>query len=112
MTPPFPARSVMDVASSVAFYRDTLGMTIVHQEDGFAILRQNNVELHLWAASDEGWRSCQGGHPNRVGGGVVHRRHGQLPRSGDRGRRALRINAQRWHPAPQRAAPAAAVGRP
>ncbi len=49
-----------DIATRVALYRDTLGFAVRHRETGFAILRRDAVDLHLWAASDEGWRTRQG----------------------------------------------------
>src|SRR5262249_40390495 len=58
-----PALPVRDVGRSVEFYRDKLGFTLVHQEAGFAILRRDAAEVHLWAASDEGWRTRGGSSP-------------------------------------------------
>lgn len=58
-----PALPVKDIAQSVGFYRDKLGFTLVHQESGFAILRRDDVEIHLWAASDESWRSRSSSSP-------------------------------------------------
>ena len=51
-----PALPVRDVAGSVAFYRDRLGFAVWHQDVGFAIVGRDDVEIHLWEASDEGWR--------------------------------------------------------
>jgi len=34
-----PAMPVRDAGAAAAFYRDRIGFTVVHQEDGFAILR-------------------------------------------------------------------------
>lgn len=56
-----PALPVRDMARSVEFYRDTLGFEVLHRDTGFAILRRDAVDLHLWAASDEGWRAREGG---------------------------------------------------
>ncbi|WP_202614676.1 VOC family protein, partial [Escherichia coli] len=39
---------------SIGFYCDKLGFTLVHHEDGFAVLMCNEVRIHLWEASDEG----------------------------------------------------------
>lgn len=52
-----PALSVREMARSVAFYRDKVGMSLVHQEGGFAILRRDEVAIHLWLANDESWRN-------------------------------------------------------
>ncbi|AJY75780.1 bleomycin resistance protein [Paenibacillus beijingensis] len=58
-----PALPVRNVALSADFYRDNLGFTIVHQEDGFAVLLRNDVRIHLWAASDESWRARTASSP-------------------------------------------------
>lgn len=46
-----PAFPVSDVARSLPFYRDRLGMTIRYQEDEFLILARDAFEVHLWAAN-------------------------------------------------------------
>lgn len=51
-----PALPVQDIAVAVAFYRDRMGFRIRHQEEGFAIVVRDAVEIHLWEASDQGWR--------------------------------------------------------
>ena len=51
-----PAMPVRDAAAAVAFYRDRLGFEVVHQEAGFAVLRRDGAQLHLWQAGDESWR--------------------------------------------------------
>lgn len=55
-----PALPVKDIGRSVEFYRDKLGFALVHQEGGFAVLRRDDAEIHLWAASDERWRGRTG----------------------------------------------------
>ncbi|HHQ9888600.1 TPA: hypothetical protein ACSXNW_004656, partial [Escherichia coli] len=40
-----------------------LDFTLVHHEDGFAVLMCNEVRIHLWEASDEGWRSRSNDSP-------------------------------------------------
>jgi catechol 2,3-dioxygenase-like lactoylglutathione lyase family enzyme len=62
-----PALPATDIARSAAFYRDQLGFTLDVLEDGFAILRRDGVEIHLWAASDESWRTRSGGSPVESG---------------------------------------------
>lgn len=52
-----PALPVKNIEKSVDFYRDKLGFTLVHHEGGFAILKRNEVRIHLWEASDESWLS-------------------------------------------------------
>lgn len=58
-----PALPVKDMERSVEFYRDELGLTLGHREGGFAIFRRDAVQIHLWAATDEGWRTRGGSSP-------------------------------------------------
>ena len=51
-----PALPVRDAARAVDFYRDKLGFEVIHQDAGFAVLRRDGAELHLWQAGDEDWR--------------------------------------------------------
>ena len=57
-----PALPVGDI-KKYRFYCDKLGFTLVHHEDGFAVLMCNEVRIHLWEASDEGWRSRSNDSP-------------------------------------------------
>lgn len=52
-----PALPVRNMGQSVEYYRGKLGFTLVHKEAGFAILQRDEVEIHLWAATDESWRT-------------------------------------------------------
>ena len=58
-----PALPVNDMARSLTFYRDKLGFTVVHHDNGFAVLRRDGVEAHLWQAADESWRTREGDSP-------------------------------------------------
>ncbi len=58
-----PALPVLNIGRSVAFYRDKLDFRLIHEEAGFAILRRDEAEIHLWAASDEDWRTREGSSP-------------------------------------------------
>jgi catechol 2,3-dioxygenase-like lactoylglutathione lyase family enzyme len=51
-----PALPVRDAPAAVAFYRDRLGFEVLHQDGGFAVLRRDDAELHLWQAGDDSWR--------------------------------------------------------
>lgn len=51
-----PALPVSDISAAVAFYRDRLGFDPGYSDDDFAILTRDEVEIHLWAASDASWR--------------------------------------------------------
>ena len=56
----YPNLPVRDVARSVEFFRDKLGLPPRHQEAGFAILSRDAIEVHLWLANDESWRTRNG----------------------------------------------------
>src|SRR5215210_8024584 len=56
LTTSIPALPVRDVAVAVAFYCSRLGFGQAHVELGFAVLRHDGVELHLWQAGDTGWQ--------------------------------------------------------
>ena len=51
-----PALPVRDVSRAVEFYRDRLGFDVLHDDAGFAVLRRDQAEVHLWQAGDESWR--------------------------------------------------------
>jgi len=59
---------VSDIPRSVAFYRDKVGLALRHQEEAFAILTRDDVELHLWRANDDRWQARGG--PRRVVSGA------------------------------------------
>ena len=63
-----PALPVKAIAQSVPFYRDLLGFSLVHQDDGMAIFRRDDIEIHLWEASDESWQTRSGDTPVVSGG--------------------------------------------
>jgi catechol 2,3-dioxygenase-like lactoylglutathione lyase family enzyme len=50
-----PALPVADVAAAVAHYRDRLGFTAEHVDDGFAVLQRDAARIHLWEAGDGSW---------------------------------------------------------
>ncbi len=58
-----PGLPVSDMERSAAFFRDKLGFTLVFQKEGFAKLRRDAVEIHLWGATDEDWRTRDGSSP-------------------------------------------------
>jgi catechol 2,3-dioxygenase-like lactoylglutathione lyase family enzyme len=51
-----PALPVRDAARAVEFYRDRLGFEVLHHDGGFAVVRRDEAEVHLWEAGDESWR--------------------------------------------------------
>lgn len=52
-----PAMPVSDVAHSATFYREKLGFEVAYQEESFAIMHCDGVEIHLWLAGDQDWRT-------------------------------------------------------
>jgi catechol 2,3-dioxygenase-like lactoylglutathione lyase family enzyme len=52
-----PALPVRDVGAAVAHYRDRFGFQAPHETAEFAVLVRDDAVLHVWAASDEEWRS-------------------------------------------------------
>ena len=52
-----PALPVKSIKESLEFYCEKLGFTLVHHEDGLAILKSNEVRIHLWEAFDESWQT-------------------------------------------------------
>jgi catechol 2,3-dioxygenase-like lactoylglutathione lyase family enzyme len=46
-----PSLPVLEIARAVAFYTEKLGFAAIVQDSGFAILVQDDVELHVWAAN-------------------------------------------------------------
>lgn len=50
--PALPVRSTDDAQ---VFYSARFGFTVVHSDDGFAILMRDEAEIHLWASSDDDW---------------------------------------------------------
>jgi catechol 2,3-dioxygenase-like lactoylglutathione lyase family enzyme len=51
-----PALPVRDVARAVEHYTGRFGFSVLHQADGFAVLERDDSRIHLWSASDDGWR--------------------------------------------------------
>ena len=62
-----PALPVRDVTTSIPFYRDVLGFSMPHHDGGFAIFYRDGVEIHLWQADDESWRTRTSEQPVRSG---------------------------------------------
>ena len=52
-----PALPVRDVPTAVAFYRDRLGFDAPHETGDFAVVVRDDAVLHLWGATDAGWRA-------------------------------------------------------
>lgn len=52
-----PALPVQNIDIAIAFYKIKLGFSVPYHNDGFAKLTRDEVELHLWASSDETWKN-------------------------------------------------------
>jgi catechol 2,3-dioxygenase-like lactoylglutathione lyase family enzyme len=55
-----PALPVRDVRAAAADYSERFGFEAPHLTDDFAVLVRDDAILHLWAASDERWRTHAG----------------------------------------------------
>lgn len=51
-----PTLPIQHVEEAITFYEDKLGFTSRYKDDDFAILDRDGIEIHLWAASDNGWK--------------------------------------------------------
>lgn len=52
-----PALPVQDIDKAIDFYKTRLGFSVPYHDNGFAKLIRDDVEIHLWAASDETWKA-------------------------------------------------------
>lgn len=56
MVKTIPALPVINIEKAVNFYQVKLGFNSHYKDDGFAKLIRDDVEIHLWAACDRGWK--------------------------------------------------------
>jgi catechol 2,3-dioxygenase-like lactoylglutathione lyase family enzyme len=52
-----PALPVRDVRAAAAWMAERFGFAAPHLTDDFAVVERDDAVLHLWGASDEGWRA-------------------------------------------------------
>jgi len=52
-----PALPVRSASEAVDFYRERLGFDVLHHDGGFAVVGRDEAVVHLWEASDDGWRN-------------------------------------------------------
>ncbi len=52
-----PALPVRDMQAALAHYVERLGFEVRHHDGGFAVITRDDAVLHLWGATDEGWRT-------------------------------------------------------
>ena len=45
------------MAAAVEHYVSRFGFEVLHHDGGFAVLRRDEAQLHLWESGDESWRS-------------------------------------------------------
>jgi hypothetical protein len=50
-----PALPVGSITAAVAHFRDRLGFTALHVDDGFAVVERDDARIHLWEAADPTW---------------------------------------------------------
>lgn len=65
-----PVLPVAEIKPAARFYVRRLGFESVYVDTGYGIVARDGVELHLWAATDKGWRarlSRPGGAPIESG---------------------------------------------
>ncbi len=55
-----PAMPVSDIPAATRFYEERLGFTVVHQDEGFVVVVRDELELHLWLAGDQRWKTRTG----------------------------------------------------
>ncbi|MGO4436567.1 bleomycin resistance protein [Rhizobium sp. RAF56] len=65
-----PVLPSLDLAATLAFYRDGLGFgEIVYHDENYLILRRKGMELHFWRAGDRGL--CENTSVYLRGGGIA-----------------------------------------
>ena len=52
-----PALPVRDVQAALAHYVERFGFELRHHDGDFAVITRDDAVLHLWGATDEGWRT-------------------------------------------------------
>jgi catechol 2,3-dioxygenase-like lactoylglutathione lyase family enzyme len=58
-----PVLPVRDIGRAAEFYAGKLGFEVTHQDDGYAIVARDHIEIHLWAATDERWKGRDSDRP-------------------------------------------------
>lgn len=63
-----PAIPVNDLDEGIAFYQQTLNFECLYKDDGgYAVLKLDDAELHLWLANDESWKTQEENQPIQSG---------------------------------------------
>ncbi len=52
-----PALPVQNIKNAIDFYTARLGFSVPYSDNGFARIIRDDVEIHLWASSDETWKN-------------------------------------------------------
>jgi catechol 2,3-dioxygenase-like lactoylglutathione lyase family enzyme len=59
---------VRAIEPAVRFYCERLGFRELHADAGYALVKRDDVEIHLWAATDESWKTRAADQPPLVTG--------------------------------------------
>lgn len=65
-----PALPVQSITTAVAHFRDRLGFTPLHVDDGFAVVQRDDARVHLWQAADRSWTNREDLHERPVHSGA------------------------------------------
>lgn len=58
-----PVLPVSDIARAARFYAEKLGFRIGYEDQSYAILIRDSIEIHLWAANDTRWKGEKRDNP-------------------------------------------------
>jgi hypothetical protein len=52
-----PALPCRVVALAAEHYVSRFGFTVLHLDEGFAVVNRDDARIHLWQSGDDGWRA-------------------------------------------------------
>lgn len=52
-----PALPIQNIEESIKFYTEKLGFEVPYYDTDFAKLTPDEIEIHLWASSDQTWKN-------------------------------------------------------
>lgn len=58
-----PVLPIRNTGRALQFYSERLGFRIVHCDSGYAVAARDQIEIHLWAATDETWKARDRSNP-------------------------------------------------
>jgi len=62
-----PVLPVSDISRLAEFYSRTMSFAIAYTNEGYAVLARDDIQIHLWLAGDETWRTRSTGTPLESG---------------------------------------------